>query len=235
MADEAHTAGRSRAGAAFAARRTELGISQREIAASKLISAPALIAFEKGRSWPRDRTRAKLEQLVQWPPGTLEKLSSATQAPAPAAKEIRRDDATEIVTGAVTMAAVPVLAAAEALPADDDPAFTQRVGAVLADLRHLEGLTARAVRSSQGSAEVIRLLREIRRCYDALMTRAAASAGATLGQRLYVARNAAAFSVAEAAGAAGVAPETVSALEAEQVISADDRGRLEALITALTG
>ena len=53
----------ARAGAAVAARRAELGMSQREIARQKMITAPALIAFEKGRSWPRERTRHMLEEL----------------------------------------------------------------------------------------------------------------------------------------------------------------------------
>ncbi|AMC75534.1 alanine-rich protein [Mycobacterium tuberculosis] len=41
-----------RAGAAAAARRRELDISQRSLAADGIINAGALIAFEKGRSWP---------------------------------------------------------------------------------------------------------------------------------------------------------------------------------------
>ena len=51
--------GMVRAGAAAAARRRELNISQRSLASSGIINAGALIAFEKGRSWPRERTRAK--------------------------------------------------------------------------------------------------------------------------------------------------------------------------------
>src|SRR3569833_2971834 len=67
-------AGVARAGAAAAARRRELDISQRSRAADGIIIAGALIAFEKGRSWPRERTRAKLEEVLQWPPGTIERL-----------------------------------------------------------------------------------------------------------------------------------------------------------------
>ena len=51
--------GMVRAGAAAAARRRELNVSQRSLAADGVINAGALIAFEKGRSWPRERTRAK--------------------------------------------------------------------------------------------------------------------------------------------------------------------------------
>ena len=46
-------------------------MSQRQIARQKMITAPALIAFEKGRSWPRERTRHMLEELLQWPAGTI--------------------------------------------------------------------------------------------------------------------------------------------------------------------
>ena len=63
-----------RAGAAAAARRRELDISQRSLAADGTINAGALIAFEKGRSWPRERTRAKLEEVLQWPQGTIARL-----------------------------------------------------------------------------------------------------------------------------------------------------------------
>src|SRR6476660_8831543 len=67
-------AGLARAGAAAAARRRELDISQRSLAADGIINAGALIAFEKGRSWPRERTRAKIEEVLQWPPGTIARL-----------------------------------------------------------------------------------------------------------------------------------------------------------------
>ncbi|MDF1923162.1 hypothetical protein PXH78_04810, partial [Mycolicibacterium smegmatis] len=63
-----------RAGAAAAARRRELDISQRSLAADGIINAGALIAFEKGRSWPRERTRLKLEEVLRWPPGTIARL-----------------------------------------------------------------------------------------------------------------------------------------------------------------
>lgn len=235
MHDAAEDVGVVRAGAAFAARRAELGISQRELAKMKIISAPALIAFEKGRVWPRDRTRAKLEKVVEWPPGTLAKLSAGTQAPVSGAKESRPDDTAVLLSGAVTMAAGPVLAASGKLPADDDPEFPERARVALADLRHLEALTARAVRSSQGSPEVIKLLREIRHCYDGLMARAAVAPGATLGQRLYTARNGAALSVAEAAGALDVAPDVVAAVESEQQVNDEYRRRIESLIDDLTG
>jgi transcriptional regulator with XRE-family HTH domain len=236
MHDDADDVGVTRAGAAFAARRTELGISQRELAKMKIIGAPRLINFEKGRAWPREKTRARLEEVVKWPPGTLAKLRDGREAPRSGANgQGRTDETAALLSGAVTVAASQVLSSADNLPADDDPAFPARAKTVLADLRTLEVITARAVRSSQGSAEVLKLLREIRHRYDALMERAASAPEATLGQRLYVARNAATFSVAEAAGAADVAPEVVTAAEAEQRISDADQQQLEKLIADLTG
>ena len=203
----------------------------------KIIGAPNLIAFEKGRAWPRERTLAKLEQVVQWPPGTLAKVragggrnvSGATGTQDP------QSDAAAVVTGAVSVAVAQVLAAADTLPDDRDGTFSERVRGVLADLRTLESITARAVRSSQGSPEVIRSLRLIRHRYGELMTRAAAAPGATLGQRLYTARNAAALTAAEAAGAMDVAPGVVAAAEAEEPVADHDWRRIEALITELGG
>jgi transcriptional regulator with XRE-family HTH domain len=238
MHDDADALDVARAGAAFAARREELGISQRELAAKKVISAPALISFEKGRRWPRERTRAKLEQVAMWPPGTLANLSAGGKAPVSGAEESSDAEGgpSEVIAGAVTVAVEQVLATIDNLPGDDDDAtFTERVRSVLVDLRRLETITARAVRSSQGSPEVIKSLRLIRHRYSALMARAAAAPDATLGQRLYTARDAAALSVAEAAGALEVASDVVVAAESEQPVSREDRRRIEALITQLTG
>ena len=235
MHDDADALGVARAGAAFAARREELGISQRQLAAMKIIGAPNLIAFEKGRSWPREKTLAKLEQVVGWPPGTLAKVRAGGGVNVSGATGTRQpeSEAAAVVTGAVAVAVAKVLAEADALPDDRDDRFPERVRGVLADLRTLESITARAVRSSQGSTEVIKSLRLIRHRYEDLMTRAAGAAGATLGQRLFAARTAAALTVGEAAGAMDMAPMVVASAEAEQPVSEEDRRRIEALIADL--
>ena len=268
MSDDANDVGVLRAGAAFAARRKELGISQRELARMKIMTAANLIEFEKGRSWPREKTRAKLELVAHWQPGTLARVraggeantSGATEALVPPSRgdietavmdpgdAIDRyrsgtsdaidtsralSDAAAVVTDAVSVAAAKVFADADQLPDERDATFGSRVRAVLADLRTLESITARAVRSSQGSPGVIRSLRAIRQRYDELTARAAAAPGATLGQRLYTARHAASLTVAEAAGAMGVAPEVVVDAEAERTVTDEDRQRIEALIAAL--
>src|SRR4029077_353777 len=84
-------AGLIRAGAAAAARRRELDISQRSLATDGIINAGALIAFEKGRSLPRERTRAKLEEVRQWPPGTIARVREG--------ERVARERPTELVTG----------------------------------------------------------------------------------------------------------------------------------------
>jgi transcriptional regulator with XRE-family HTH domain len=258
MAEGADDPGVLRAGQVFAARREAIGLSQRELARQKVITQANLISFEKGRSWPREKTRAKLEKVVAWPPGTLSGLRRGVVTPESAAidgtRSVRRDvgwlsaapatetsaietlpppDTAGLVTRAVMVAVNQVLAASEKLPADDDPGFEKAAGAVLADLRELEAITARAVRGSQGSMEVIRALRLIRTRFDELMTRAAAAADATLGQRLYAARNRAALSVDEAASLLGLATDVVTAAETEQPVSPADTARIEALIAEL--
>jgi transcriptional regulator with XRE-family HTH domain len=224
------------AGAAFADRREELGISQRELARMKVITGPALIAFEKGRSWPRERTRAKLEQVVQWPPGTLAQIHEGASPPLSGAIGPGRadNDNAAALTGAVSMALRQVLTAADGLPGPRAARFSESVRGVLADLRTLETIATRALRSSQGSPEMVRALQLIRHRYTELMARAAGAPGATLGQRLYTARTSAALTAAEAAAAMSVAPEVVAAVEAEQPVSAVDVPRIEEFVTSLT-
>lgn len=235
MADNVVDPSVLRAGSAFADRRVELGLTQRDIAGLKIMGQPALVAFEKGRAWPRERTRAKLEQVARWAPGTLAKLRDGvgTNESNDSVALHAGSESAALVTDAVLVAVSNVVLMIETLPGNDDPAFAERARAVLADLRKLEGITARAVRSSQGSSEVIKALRLVRTRYDDLMARAAASADATLGQRLYVARSRAALSVAEAAGILDVAPEVITAVEGEQAVSRAHAVRIETLIADL--
>ena len=235
MADSAVDPSVVRAGSAFADRRAELGLTQRDIASLKIIGQPALVAFEKGRAWPREKTRARLEQVARWPPGTLAKLREGIGTNASTDSEAMHSgsEPAALVTDAVLVAVSNVLSTIDNLPSEDDPAFVGRASAVLADLRKLDGIAARAVRSSQGSPEVIKALRLVRARYDDLTARAAAAAGATLGQRLYTARTRAALSVAEAAGILDMASDVISAVESEQPVSRADAQRIEALIADL--
>jgi transcriptional regulator with XRE-family HTH domain len=234
MLDDASAPANARAGAAFARRRQELGISQRDLAKKRLITASSLIAFEKGRSWPRERTRAMLEELVQWPAGTLAAIRAGGEVPGTSADAASDEVDAPLIVGAVDVALSTVNAAIANLPGDDHPKFAQYAQAVLADLRRLEAIAARAVRTSQGAPGVIRSLAAVRRRYDELMTRAAATPDATLGQRLYTARRRANLTTAEAAAALGAPADLIVAVESEISPPGDMRARIEHLIAELS-
>lgn len=226
--------GMVRAGAAAAARRRELDISQRRLAAEGIINAGALIAFEKGRSWPRERTRAKLEEVLQWPAGTIERLRTGTP-------ERRRDsppapsgDETSLIAQAVLTAVSTLSGTVAALPADDDPTFSARIATMLGDLRQLEAVAARAARIGRVTPPLIKALGTVRGLYDDLMLRAARAPGAELGPRLYAARRGANLTVAETAQAAGVAEQAVAQAEAGEMVSPSEVAAIEALIAQIT-
>jgi transcriptional regulator with XRE-family HTH domain len=228
--------GMRRAGAAAAARRRELDISQRSLATDGIINAGALIAFEKGRSWPRERTRAKLEEVLRWPPGTIARLRrgepAAAEPPAESSTSTGGDDI-PLIAQAVVTAVNTFGTAVEALPPIEDPDFTARATKILADLRQLEAVAARAARISRVSPALIKALSAVRTRYDELMLRAARAPGATVGQRLYAARRGANLTILETAQAAGVSEEDVVAAEAEQPVPAEAVKEIEALIEQL--
>ncbi|WP_110319434.1 XRE family transcriptional regulator [Mycolicibacterium moriokaense] len=233
MLDDASAPGTSRAGAAFARRRQELGISQRGLASKGIITASSLIAFEKGRSWPRERTRATLEELVQWPAGTLAAVRAGSEIPGSTTSPAVEEPDAPLIIGAVDVALSTVNAAIANLPSDAHPKFAVYVQAILSDLRRLEAITAQALRSSQGSPGVIKSLSAVRRGYDELMSRAAATPEATLGQRLYTARRRANLTAAEAAAALGSSVDLIIAVEGETSPPADMQTRIEELISEL--
>ena len=224
-----------RAGAAAAARRRELDISQRSLAADGIINAGALIAFEKGRSWPRDRTRAKLEEVLRWPPGTIAKLrSGGAEAPPtePACRRGRRRRGVVDRPGRRGRGQHARLDDRRAAPVDD-PDFTPRITAILSDLRQLEAVAARAARIGRVTPPLIKALSTVRRRIDELTMLAAAAPHATLGQRLYAARRRANLTIAETAQAAGVAEDVIAQAESEQPVPAPRSGPIEALIDQL--
>jgi transcriptional regulator with XRE-family HTH domain len=233
--------GLARAGAAAAARRRELDISQRSLAADGIINAGALIAFEKGRSWPRERTRAKLEAVLQWPTGTIARIrrgeSVADDATplgppsdGPAADDQAADGAASLIAQAVVAAVDGCSLAIAALPPAEDPEFTERAAPILADLRQLEAIAVRATRISQITPELIRALSAVRRHRDELMTRGASAPDAPLAQRLYAARRRANLSTLETAQAAGVDEEMIVRVEAEEAMPAHVTDAIETLI-----
>jgi hypothetical protein len=234
------------AGRMVAARRSELELTQRGLAKDKIINAGALIAFEKGRSWPRQATRNRLEEALGWPPGTVARLrnegrrgpAGAPVTPAPVSEE-----ATEVFTDAVRaplmaetieLAMHALTAAVANLPDPSDPEFSPRATDVLADLRKLEQLAASVARNAKGSPAVVLALSSVRRSYNDLMMRAARSPTATLGQRLYGARHRAELSLDEAANGAGLPITALEDAEADRVISREAAQAIETLITQLT-
>jgi transcriptional regulator with XRE-family HTH domain len=232
LSDQELDPGMVRAGAAAAARRRELDISQRRLAAEGIINAGALIAFEKGRAWPRERTRAKLEEVLRWPPGTIARLrrgEGAATEPRPESPGVEAP----LVAQAVITAVGTFGSAIESLPPVDDDDFTPRVTKILADLRQLESVAAQAARISKVSPPLIKALSAVRGRYDELMSRAATSPRATLGQRLYAVRRGANLTIGETAQAAGVSEDDIVRAESEQGIGRDAVDAIEALIREL--
>jgi len=235
QATEVLDPGMVRAGAAAAARRRELDISQRSLAAHGIINAGALIAFEKGRSWPRERTRAKLEVMLRWPPGTIARLRHGESASVERRAEPTVDpgDDVPLIAQAVVTAVSTFGTVVEALPSVEDPDFTPRATKILADLRQLEAVAVRAARISKVSPPLIRALSAVRTRYDELMLRAARAPRATVGQRLYAARRGANLTILETAQAAGVSEEDIIRAEAEEPVSAAAVREIESLIDQL--
>lgn len=230
--------GMVRAGAAAAARRRELDISQRRLAAEGIINAGALISFEKGRSWPRERTRAKLEEVLQWPQGTIARLRQGATAAAAEPEPPRRLPSAggtdvSLVAQAVDTAVRSVADAATSLPPVEDPGFTPRVTAMLADLRQLEAVATSAARIGRVTPSLLKALSAVRRQIDDLSLLGATAPGAPLGQRLYAARRRANLTIEETAQAAGVPDSAVVATEAGQAMPDDVRDLIESLVAQI--
>jgi transcriptional regulator with XRE-family HTH domain len=220
-----------RAGAAAAARRRELDISQRSLAADGIINAGALISFEKGRSWPRERTRAKLEEVLQWPQGTIVRLRRGEPVERERPTEpIDAADEGQLIAQAIITAVHTLGSAVDSLPPVDDAEFTPRVTAILADLRQLEAVAARATRISQVTPALIKALGTVRRRIDDLTMLGATAPHATLGQRVYASRRRANLTIAETAQAAGVPEDDIARAEAEEPVSAASIDAIETLL-----
>lgn len=221
--------GRVQAGAAAAARRRQLGISQRSLAADGVITAAALIAFEKGRSWPRESTRSKLEAVLQWEPGSIDRIRRGEAPDGPSSKSALSDEPSLLVA-ALAAAAGALTSVIEALPPPDQPDFPARATAALADLRKLESVASKAARVGPATTELLRALATTRRQYDDLMLSAARSPGATLGQRVYAVRRLNALTDAELAQASGISEQVIAKAQAEQPLSATEAAALETAV-----
>lgn len=247
--DDQSDPGVVRAGAAVAERRQQLGLSQRSLDRDGIINAGALIKFEKGRSWPRQRTLERLEKVLEWPTGHITRIRrGAVTQPLTGPVQPSRptsavgDEATEVFTDSiqaplmaetVELAMHTLTAAIADLPEPDDPGFTPKATSILSDLRKLERLASSAARNAKGSPAVILALSSVRRSYNELMMRAARSPSATLGQRLYGARQRAELSLQEAANGAGLPVTVLEDVEAERAVSAEAETALANLIAQL--
>jgi pSer/pThr/pTyr-binding forkhead associated (FHA) protein len=226
--------GIARAGAAVAARREQLGIAQRSMARNKIMNAGALIAFEKGRSWPRKQTLARLEDVLQWPPGMISRIRYGAASTGDEATEALSNSVrASLMAQTVELALSTLGSAITALPDPADTDFSPRAGAVLADLRRLESMAASAARSARGAPEIAIALSTVRKRYDELMLRAARSPKATLGQRLYAVRRRAELTVEEVANATGLSVELITGAEADGPIGPSTAATLESFIAML--
>jgi transcriptional regulator with XRE-family HTH domain len=227
--------GIARAGAAVAARRRELDITQRTLAKYRIMNAGALITFEKGRSWPRERTRAKLEEVLQWPPGTIANIRNGGAVPGDRNNAQPADEQAPLILGAVDVAMKTFAAAIEALPESTAPDFAERAAVILSDLRQLEAVVARAARQSRGIPAIVMALSTVRTQYAELMIRAAAAPNATLGQRLFATRRRTNLSAAETGDAVGLSAELIDAIEAGQPATDADTAAIEGFLAEFAG
>jgi transcriptional regulator with XRE-family HTH domain len=226
----------ARAGAAVAARRRELELTQRALARDKIINAGALIAFEKGRSWPHESTRARLEEVLEWPAGSIAGIREGARSP--------NDEATQVITPSI---ASPLLAqtiqlalngvdtAIAGLPEAAAPDFTSAVTAILSDLRNLQTVAGDAARSAPGAPALVIVGGAVRRRYDELMMRAARAPGAPAGRRLYAARRHANLTAEDAALATGLSVSQIETAESGHAVPAHVQAAIESLLTQLPG
>lgn len=230
--------GRALAGYAVAVRREQLGLTQRDLSDDKTISQSVLVAFERGRSWPRESTRTKLERRLQWPRGTLELIRtgaiSAFDLSAVPAGNNETAIQIALTVEAAQIALEHITARIASLPNPDEPHFTTASSPLLADLRRVCDTTAHVAQHHCANATAMLTVSDIRSTYHELMMLCAHADGATLGQRLYAFRYHAKLTVDETALAAGVPASCVIAAEAGQPIAARYTSALELLILSHT-
>lgn len=239
-------------GAQITARREALRITQRGLAADKVINGGTLINIEKGRSRPRHGTAAKLEETLGWEAGHIEKMRrdflsqgfaddgertqivSPQGAPAPSAAGATTTIQATLLTETVAVALTGLQAQIAVLPDPGDPEYPLRAAPIIAGLARLETAVTNAARGAVGAGELIRDLSEIRKLYRDLMLKAAKSRGATLGQKLFAARHRAELSIDEVAAMGGVTATDIRAIETGAEVAEDVRVALNRLLAALS-
>ncbi|WP_276824860.1 FHA domain-containing protein [Mycolicibacterium mageritense] len=217
----------ARVGSQVAARREELSLTQRKLARDGVIAAGALIALEKGRRWPRAKTLSKLEPALGWPAGQLNEMRDE------AAASLSTTVEAPLLASAIELHLATLTASIDRLPDIHNPDYTPLATAILTDLRNVERVVADAARTAKGTPAIARTLGRVRQMYGDLMTKAAQSPAATLGQRLYATRSASGLTPEEAANAAGVAATAVLAVEAGSDIDPVAAAALSRLVSDL--
>lgn len=224
----------ARAGAAVAARRRELELTQRGLARDKIINAGALIAFEKGRSWPHESTRTKLEDVLRWPAGAIAGIRQGAPSPdEEKTQAISTSVATPLIAQTIQLALRSVDTAIATLPESSSAQFHTAATAILSDLRNLRAVAGDAARSAPGAPALVIALGAVRRRHDDLMARVAAAPGASRGQRLFAARRRANLTTEDIALATGLPRGLVEAAEADQALPSHAESALAALLAEL--
>jgi pSer/pThr/pTyr-binding forkhead associated (FHA) protein/transcriptional regulator with XRE-family HTH domain len=227
--------GVARAGAAVAERREELGLSQRNLNDDHILSQSVLVKFERGRHWPRERTRAKIEEYLRWPQGSIAQIRAGADIP--------DDESTEVLSASVQVAVLVdatgialtgIHARIGMLPAGTDPAFAAQAALLLGELRRLQSTLANAVRTSSRNPQIALLLSRVRRSYADLMLEVADAPGARPGQRLYAARHRAALTAEEVANAAGISVDDINNAESGLGVSGPALAAIEDIIATLS-
>ncbi|WP_342314741.1 FHA domain-containing protein (plasmid) [Mycobacterium avium subsp. hominissuis] len=220
------------AGAEVVKRREELGFSQRKLKDDGVIGQSNLVAFERGRRWPRDSTRAKLEKALGWEPGHLARVRYAAGDPDETTDAMSDTVRVTVLVQALELALDGIKARIGKLPSDADAAFADQAEQLLGELRRVQDTATDTVRTTR-SPGMARLLGDVRRTYNQLVMRAAQVPGASLSYRLYAARHRAELSVDETAAAAGVDVSHVTAVEAGHRVPEDVIESLDALASQL--
>ncbi|WP_241473864.1 FHA domain-containing protein [Mycolicibacterium neoaurum] len=224
----------ARAGAAVAARRDQLGLSQRKLADERIVSQSVLVKFERGEHWPRQTTLTKIEGYLDWSPGTLARIRAGGPIPDAESTEVLSPTVqVAVLIDASEIALRQLLERAAGLPSARNPDYVAEVAPLLVELRRLERTIAGAATTSTGRPEIARLLSQIRLTIEELATTASRAPGATLGQRLATVRTRARLSIAEVAAAAAIDTKVVIAAEADQPISQAAHAALEQFIAVV--
>lgn len=151
------------------------------------------------------------------------------------AESVPNDGEAPVIVGLADAAMHMYTAAIDSLPEPADPEYPDQVGVVLAGLRKLQGSLAEAAARNRVTPAVIVALSGVRTRYDELMAVAANGSGATMGQRLYVARLQAKLSAREAANGVGLRADVIEAVEAEEPATEGEAVKIKDLIAALGG